>query len=71
MYYIPTFIIFFRLFSVNMKALLEIDRVIWGKVKDFATVNNISLSSAVRFLIISGLKTLHCSNLKAEETKNE
>ena len=54
-----------------MKTLLEIDRIIWGKVKDFATVNNMSLSSAVRFLITSGLRNLHCSKPKGKETRDE
>jgi hypothetical protein len=51
-----------------MKTLLEIDRIIWGKVKDFATVNNLTLNSAVRFLIISGLKN---TQLEEQEIKNE
>jgi hypothetical protein len=34
-----------------MKALIDIERQIWGKVKDFATVRDISVSSAVELLL--------------------
>lgn len=38
-----------------MKTLIEIDPRLWGKVKDFATVNRISLSTAVTLLLSSAL----------------
>jgi hypothetical protein len=38
-----------------MKALIDIERQIWGKVKDFATVRDISVSSAVELLLKQAL----------------
>lgn len=46
----------FRSFRNNMKALIDISRSIWGKVKDFATVEDLSLNSAVESLITEALK---------------
>lgn len=34
-----------------MKTLISVDRTIWGKVKNFATVKELSLNSAVEFLL--------------------
>ncbi len=48
-----------------MKTLINVDRTIWGKVKNFATVRELSLNTAVEFLLqhaLSGLKV-------AEEVK--
>lgn len=38
-----------------MKTLIQIPREIWGKVKDFATVRNISVNIAVEQLLAKGL----------------
>jgi hypothetical protein len=38
-----------------MKTLIEIPRQIWGKVKDFATVKDISVNFAVEQLLTDGL----------------
>jgi hypothetical protein len=38
-----------------MRTVIEIDRNVWGKVKDFATVRVLSLNAAVEFLIMSAL----------------
>ncbi len=40
-----------------MKALIDIPRFIWGKVRDFATVNEITASSAVEQLLIQALNS--------------
>ena len=41
-----------------MKTLIIIDNRIWGKVKDYATVEEISLSSAVEVLLKKALNEL-------------
>ncbi len=38
-----------------MKTLIEIDRRIWGKVKNFATVKETSLNTAVGYLLTYAL----------------
>jgi hypothetical protein len=38
-----------------MRTLITVERDIWGKVKDFATVRELSLSSAVHQLLQQGL----------------
>lgn len=38
-----------------MKVLVEIRRNLWGKVKDYATVKEVSLCSAVEQLLLQGL----------------
>ena len=38
-----------------MKTLIEIPRQIWGKVKEFATVKDISVNFAVEQLLTDGL----------------
>ena len=38
-----------------MKVLLPVDRNLWGKVKDFATVKDLTLPSAVDQLLRQGL----------------
>jgi hypothetical protein len=39
-----------------MKTLIEIKRQIWGKVKELATVKNISVNSVVEQLLTQALK---------------
>jgi hypothetical protein len=34
-----------------MKTLIEIDRKVWGRVKNFATVKDASLNTAVGYLL--------------------
>ena len=38
-----------------MKTLIEVERTTWGRVKEFATVRHLSLSSAVRQLLQQAL----------------
>jgi hypothetical protein len=38
-----------------MKTLIDVELNTWGKVKDFATVRRLSLSSAVHQLLQQGL----------------
>ena len=38
-----------------MKTLIEVERTTWGKVKQFATVSKLSLSSAVDQLLQQSL----------------
>jgi hypothetical protein len=38
-----------------MRTLIEVKRQIWGKVKDFATVEDISVSFAVEKLLTEAL----------------
>jgi hypothetical protein len=52
-----------------MKTLLEVNRKIWGKVKDFATVKDISLNSAVEVLIIYALEQFGYTLPKEEKIK--
>ena len=47
---IVTVIIFLK-----MKTLIEINRSLWGKVKDYATVNDLNLYSAVERLLAQAL----------------
>lgn len=38
-----------------MKTLVDVERTLWGKVKDFATVNELTLSSALNQLLDAAL----------------
>jgi hypothetical protein len=38
-----------------MKTLIEVSNRTWGKVKNFATVNNLSLNTAVDVLLVQAL----------------
>jgi hypothetical protein len=38
-----------------MKTLIEVNRSLWGNVKNFATVKNLTLHSAVEQLLRQGL----------------
>jgi hypothetical protein len=38
-----------------MRTLIQVDRNLWGKVKDFATVKDLTLPSAVDHLLRQGL----------------
>lgn len=38
-----------------MKTLIKIDNKVWGKVKDFATVKELTLNSAVELLLSDAL----------------
>lgn len=53
-----------------MKILVEIDRTIWGKVKDFATVKELSLNLAVSQLLNSALKQIGYSIEKEESVES-
>jgi hypothetical protein len=46
-----------------VKALIEIDRRIWGKVKNFATVRETSLNTAVGYLLNYALDKEHMDEL--------
>jgi hypothetical protein len=39
-----------------MKTLIDVNRYLWGKVKNYATVKSISLNSAVEDLLTEGLR---------------
>jgi hypothetical protein len=41
-----------------MKTLIDVDNRIWGKVKDYATVQKLSLSLAVESLLKNALREL-------------
>jgi hypothetical protein len=47
-----------------MKTLIDVNRNVWGKVKDFATVKDISVSSTVDLLLSHALKELGYSDRK-------
>jgi hypothetical protein len=47
-----------------MKTLIDVNRNIWGKVKDFATVKDISVSSSVDLVVSYALKELGYSEGK-------
>jgi hypothetical protein len=51
-----------------MKTIIDIGRFVWGKVKDFATINYLSLNKAVRFLIVQALEDNGYSMLSKEES---
>lgn len=38
-----------------MKTLVDVERSLWGKVKDFATVHDLTLSSALNQLLNAAL----------------
>jgi hypothetical protein len=44
-----------------MKTLIDVNRLVWGKVKNFATVKELSLNSAVEFLLEHALSDLKVS----------
>lgn len=50
-----------------MKTVIDVNRFVWGKVKDFATVKEITLNSAVELLLINALKKFGYSTEKEEE----
>ena len=50
-----------------MKTLIEIDRIVWSKVKQYATVKDYSLSVAVENLLSLALDNL---NGKRVDNKN-
>jgi hypothetical protein len=47
-----------------MRTLIEIERNVWGKVKSFATVHDLSLSKSVELLVSYALG-------KISETENK
>jgi hypothetical protein len=40
-----------------MKTLIDMPRFVWGKVKDFATLKDLTISSAVEQLLIQALNS--------------
>jgi hypothetical protein len=40
-----------------MKTLIDVSRYVWGKVRDFATVRDLSVSSAVEHLLTEALNS--------------
>jgi hypothetical protein len=52
-----------------MKTLIEVDRAIWGKVKDFATIKKLSLNSALDYLLTTALNGIGYSIQKEERSK--
>jgi hypothetical protein len=53
----PIFYYFLLFYRHYMRTVIEIDRFVWGKVKDFATINYLSLNKAVQFLIVQALES--------------
>lgn len=47
-----------------MKTLIDVNRNVWGRVKDFATVKDISVSSSVDLLLSHALKEFGYSDRK-------
>ena len=39
-----------------MRTLIDVPRFVWGKVRDFATVQDLTISSAVEQVVDSGIK---------------
>lgn len=56
--------------NLRMKTLIEIPRPIWGKVKDLATVEDISVSLAVVKLLTKALANSGYFLGSPEVTKN-
>jgi hypothetical protein len=52
-----------------MRTLIEVKRVIWGKVKEFATVESLSLNSAVESLLMQALNQNGYSITKEQEAR--
>ena len=52
-----------------MKTLIDVNRWLWGKVKDYATVHSLSLNSAVQDLLTEGLS--HTGYFVSEKEKKE
>lgn len=50
-----------------MKTLIDVSRNVWGKVKDFATVKDISVNSAVDVLLSHALEELGYCDKSSEE----
>ena len=40
-----------------MRTLIDMPRFVWGKVRDFATVQDLTISSAVEKLLIQALNS--------------
>lgn len=53
-----------------MKTLIEIRRDIWGKVKNFATVRDITVNLAVEQLLSQALKEASYLQIELEEVKH-
>ena len=51
----PIFLYYVIEYRNHMRTIIDVKKVIWGKVKDFATIRSISLNSAVEDLLIQGL----------------
>jgi hypothetical protein len=50
-----------------MKTLINVDNRIWGKVKDYATVEKLSVNSAVECLLKNALRKLGYDTSNQEE----
>jgi hypothetical protein len=53
-----------------MKTLIQVNRPTWGLVKNFATVKDLSINSAVELLLASALTQFGYSERKAERGNN-
>ena len=55
-----------------MKTLIDVSRNVWGKVKDFATVKDISVNSAVDVLLSHALEELrYCDREKVRSSEEK
>jgi hypothetical protein len=65
----PIFLYFVIEYRNHMRTIIDVKNVIWGKVKDFATVRSISLNCAVEDLLIQSLNQNGYYLQKEEESK--
>jgi hypothetical protein len=55
--------------NAKRKTLIHIDRHVWGQVKEFATIKDLSLNSAIEFLLYHALNGSESSVAKEEESR--
>jgi hypothetical protein len=55
--------------NTKRKTLIHVDRYLWGQVKEFATIKDISLNSAVELLLVHALNGNKYSLVKEEEAR--
>jgi hypothetical protein len=49
-----------------MKTLIQVNRATWGLVKNFATVKDLTINSAVELLLASALRQFGYSERRSE-----
>lgn len=53
-----------------MKTLIDIPRFVWDKVRDFATVKDLTVSSAVEHLLVQALNSNGYALSEMEGSRN-